>query len=107
MTWLMEILKIEVEGQILIKYCVVKHLIFLKLRNMMDININFLQCSMNILIKKILLVLVLKIRIFQTTELAEKLHKPIIKRFKKTIVHSAFIDNIWGANLANMQLLIL
>ena len=37
--------------------------------------------------KKILLVLVLKMRIFQTTELAEKLHKPIIKRFKKTKVH--------------------
>ena len=28
MTWLMEILKIEVEGQILIKYCVVKHFDF-------------------------------------------------------------------------------
>ena len=37
-------------------------------------------------------------------ELAEKLHKPIIRKFKKRKVHSCFMDNIWGANLANMQL---
>ena len=36
-------------------------------------------------------------------ELAEELHKPIIRKFKKRKVHSAFIDNIWGANLADMQ----
>ena len=37
-------------------------------------------------------------------ELAEKLHKPIIRKFKKRKVHSCFMGNIWGANLANMQL---
>ena len=30
------------------------------------------------------------------TELAEKLHKPIIRKFNKRKVHSPFIDNIWG-----------
>ena len=38
-------------------------------------------------------------------ELAEELHKPIIRKFKKTKVHLPFIDNIWGADLANMQLI--
>ena len=38
-------------------------------------------------------------------ELAEELHKPIIRKFKKRKIHSSFIDNIWGADLANMQLI--
>ena len=38
-------------------------------------------------------------------ELAEKLYKPIIKKFKKRKVHSSFIDNIWDADLADMQLI--
>ena len=38
-------------------------------------------------------------------ELAEELHKPIIRKFKKRKVHSSFIDNIWGADLADMQLI--
>ena len=37
-------------------------------------------------------------------KLAEKLHKPIVKKFKKRKVHSTFIDNIWGADLADMRL---
>ena len=37
-------------------------------------------------------------------ELAEELQKPIIRKFKKRQVHSPFIDNIWGADLADMQL---
>ena len=36
-------------------------------------------------------------------ELAEELNKPIIRNFKKRKVQSPFIDNIWGADLANMQ----
>ena len=35
-------------------------------------------------------------------ELAEELHKPVIRKFKKRKVHSPFIDNIWGADLADM-----
>ena len=53
------------EEQFLIKYCVIKHLILLKIQNMMDINVDLLQWFTNFLIKKLLLV-VSKMRIFQT-----------------------------------------
>ena len=36
-------------------------------------------------------------------QLAEELHKPIIKKFKKRNVYSSFRDNIWGVDLADMQ----
>ena len=38
-------------------------------------------------------------------QLAEELRKPIIEKFEKRKVHAAFKDNIWGADLADMQLL--
>ena len=38
-------------------------------------------------------------------ELAEELHKPIIRKFKKRELQSPFIDNIWGDDLADMQLI--
>ena len=38
-------------------------------------------------------------------QLAKELHKPIIRNFKKRTVYSGFKDNIWGADLANMQLI--
>ena len=38
-------------------------------------------------------------------ELAEELHKPIIRKFKKRKVQSPFIDNIWGAYLADVKLI--
>ena len=41
----------------------------------------------------------------QNKQLAEELHKPIIKKFGKRKVHAAFKDNIWGADLADMKLL--
>ena len=41
----------------------------------------------------------------ENQQLAEELHKPIIKKFEKRKVHAAFKDNIWGADLADMQLL--
>ena len=41
----------------------------------------------------------------QNEQLADELHKPIIRKFEKRKVHSAFKDNIWGADLADMQLL--
>ena len=41
----------------------------------------------------------------QNQQLAEELHKPIIKEFEKRKVYAAFKDNIWGADLADMQLL--
>ena len=33
--------------------------------------------------------------------LAEELHKPIIRKFNNRKVHSTFIDNIWGTDLAD------
>ena len=41
----------------------------------------------------------------QNQQLAEEHHKPIIRKFKKRKVHAAFKDSIWGADLADMQLL--
>ena len=38
-------------------------------------------------------------------QLAEELHKPIIRKFKKRKVYSGFRDNIWVADLADMQLI--
>ena len=38
-------------------------------------------------------------------QLAEELHKPIIRNLKKRTVYSGFKDNIWGADLADMQLI--
>ena len=40
-----------------------------------------------------------------TRQLAEELHKPIINKFDKRNVPSPFIDNIWGADLADKQLI--
>ena len=37
-------------------------------------------------------------------EFAIELHKPVIKNFNNRKLHSPFIDNIWGADLADMQL---
>ena len=39
----------------------------------------------------------------QNEHLAEELHQLIIKKFKKRKVYTAFKDNIWGADLADIQ----
>ena len=44
-------------------------------------------------------------RIPQNEQLANELHKAIIRKFEKRRVYSTFKDNIWGADLADMQLL--
>ena len=41
----------------------------------------------------------------QNGQLANELHKPVIKKFEKRRVYSTFKDNIWGVDLADMQLL--
>ena len=40
----------------------------------------------------------------QNQQLTKELHKPIIRKFKKK-VHAAFKGNIWGADLADTQLI--
>ena len=39
----------------------------------------------------------------QNLQLAKDLQKPIIRNFKKRTVYLRFKDNIWGADLADMQ----
>ena len=41
----------------------------------------------------------------QNQQFAEELHKSIIRKFKKRKEYSAFKGNIWGADLADMQLI--
>ena len=41
----------------------------------------------------------------QNEQLVDELHKPIIRKFRKRKVYSAFKDSIWAADLADMQLL--
>ena len=38
-------------------------------------------------------------------QLAEELRKPVTKRFKRRKVYARFKDNIWVADLAEMELL--
>ena len=35
----------------------------------------------------------------------KELHEPIIRKFEKRKVHSSSVDNIWGADLADMLLI--
>ena len=41
----------------------------------------------------------------ENKQLANELHKPIIRKFEKIKVYSTCKDNIWGVDLADMQLL--
>ena len=36
-------------------------------------------------------------------QLANELHQPIVRKFKKRKVYSPFRDNVWGVDLADMQ----
>ena len=44
-------------------------------------------------------------RVNENIKLANEFHKPIIRKFDKRKVYSSFKDNIWDADLADMQLL--
>ena len=70
----------------------------------MDINVDLLQWFIIFFIKKASDETV-RNEIISNKELAEELHKPIIRKFEKRKVHSFLIDNIWGADLADMQLI--
>ena len=47
----------------------------------------------------------IKNEIKRNQQLANELHKPIIRKFKKRKVYSSFKDNIWCVDLADMQLI--
>ena len=46
-----------------------------------------------------------KNEIKENQQLANELHKPIIRKFKRRKVYSSFKDNVWGVDLADMQLI--
>ena len=41
----------------------------------------------------------------QNEQFTKELHKPIIRTFQKRKVYSLFKDNIWGADLEDVQLM--
>ena len=43
--------------------------------------------------------------IMPNQQLAEELHKPVITKFEKRKLHSSFIDNIWGVDVADTKLI--
>ena len=131
----------------------IKHLLFLKILNMMDIKEVYHQWFINFLIKRLLIVIIIIIIIIIITTIiiiiiinkyfyranssvvilyiklypiytvlswkcfwwccrkwsysapAEKPRKPIVRKLGKRKVHSSLIDNVWGADIADMQLL--
>ena len=42
---------------------------------------------------------------FSNQQLADELHKPIIRKFKRRKIYSSLKDNIWGVDLADVQLI--
>ena len=82
----MKILKIYIDEQLLIKHYVKKHLILLKIQNMMDIQVDLLQWPINFLIKK-LQVETVQNKITSNKELAEELHKLLQDLIKEKYTH--------------------
>ena len=72
----------------------------LKIQNMMDVKGVLLQWFINFLIKTTSSDSVNNENM-SNQELAEELH---IRKFEKQKVYLWFVDNIWGADLADMQL---
>ena len=85
MTWLIEILRIFLKEQRLIKYYVIKNLILVKIQNNIGTREIFLQWSIIFLIKGLL---------------NEELHRQVIRKFEKQKVYASFKDNIWGGDPA-------
>ena len=92
--WLMEILRICLEEQLLIEYYMIKHLLLLKVQNMMVIKEVLPQWFTNILIKKSSRGAV-KSEIMPNQELAEELHKPRIRKFEKRKAYSSLKTIFW------------
>ena len=116
MIWLVEILWIRLEEQLLIKYYVVKHLTLLKIRNMIYINVNLLQRFINVLIKNLLVLmtpvellhmqidLLLKVKLFQTNNQRKNYTNQIkdLKNEKQTPLLKIIF---WVVDLADLQLI--
>ena len=76
----------------------IKHLILVKARNIMNINVDLLQWFCGFADGTI------KNKIISNKEILEELHKPIIRKFNRKKLRSLFIDSVLGADLADMQL---
>ena len=63
---------------------------------MMGINVDLLQWSINFLMKKLLVAL--ENEIISNKELAEELHKPVIRKFNKK-KYNNFLLTIFGAQI--------
>ena len=98
----MEILRIKLEEKLLINHYLIKHLILLKIHD------GYQRGLASIVYKyfdKKTSGGGIKNEKTSNKELAEELRKPIVRKFNKQKVHSSFISNIWGADLADIQLL--
>ena len=79
----------------------------------MDINVDLHQPFTKFLMKSLLLLVQINLEVLLLTQghesenqqLAEELHKPVVRKCKKRKVCLSFKDSIWGANVANMQLI--
>ena len=94
MAWLINILKIYLEEQLLIEHCMKKHLILLKISNMMDMEGVLLQWFINFLIK-ILLAVLLKMRVFQIKNQLKNCTNQLLEYFKNE-KYSHLLQTIFG-----------
>ena len=90
MTWTMVTLKISLEEQLLIKYCEIQRLIFLKFL----VNPNKSASGDD-----------MKNENLSNQESVKELNNSVIKNIQKRKVHLLFIDNMLDADLADMQII--
>ena len=90
MTWTMVTLKISLEEQLLIKYCAIQRLIFLKFL----VNPNKSTSGDD-----------MKNENMSNQESVKELNNSVIKNIQKRKVHLLFIDNMLDADLADMQII--
>ena len=81
-----------------------KHLILLKIQNLIAINEELLLWFIFFFGKQSSSGAA-KSEITPNQQLAEELHRPIIKKFEKCKKYFFFKNNIWGADLADIQLI--
>ena len=78
---------------------------------MADIKEGLLLWFTNVLIKSPQAMVLIRMQMMSVLwtwlrkNLAKELNKPIIRKFNKITVYSGFRDNIWSADLADMQLI--
>ena len=101
MTWLTDILKAQLKEQLAIKYYVISDVAE-------NPKYDGYQMGLTSTVYKFFDIKTfgdaVKNDKMTNKESAEELHKPIIRKSEKRIGYLPFIDNVWGANLPDMQL---